>query len=63
MRQGSDRGLVPDGVVGRVFPLRCYGYALAALPVDYKDFSTGHEDIVRAYTERCLELHRGQRSC
>ena len=52
-----------DSVVDRDFPLRCYGFAIARLPVDGKDYSTVREDITRAYTKRYLALHRGQRLC
>ena len=57
------RDWYPDGVVDRAYPLRCYGFALAALPVDTLDYSTVRKDITRAYTRRALELHGGQRLC
>jgi Alphavirus glycoprotein J len=47
-----------DGRIDNVYPLHCYTDALKHLPTDVQEYSSAHDDILRALQNARAELHK-----
>jgi hypothetical protein len=50
-----------DGRIDGVYPVSCYRAALRSLPTDLEVYSSAHDDIAQALTNRIVQSHHGQK--
>jgi len=50
-----------DGRIDGIYPLSCYRAALRSLPADLEVYSSAHDDIAQALSERIVLSHHPQK--
>jgi hypothetical protein len=50
-----------DGRIDGIYPLSCYRAALRSLPTDLEIYSSAHDDIAQALSNRIVQSHHPQK--